>query len=90
MNNKACFAVDHTAEVDKIIGKFSEKRVISRIPKVSLAILRLAFYEIKFCEKVPENVAISEAVLLAKKYAADNDVSFINGVLGAYSRGAEK
>lgn len=73
-------------ELDVIINRFSEKRSISRIPKVNLAILRLALYEILFDDRVPENVAINEAVLLAKKFAQEADVAFINGVLGAYSR----
>ena len=43
-------------------------------------------YEAIYEEKVPVNVAISEAVIITKKYAQKADVSFINGVLGAYSR----
>ena len=73
-------------ELDDIINRFSEKRSIGRIPKVNLAILRLALYEILFDDRVPESVAINEAVLLAKKFAQEADVAFINGVLGAYSR----
>lgn len=73
-------------EIDKIISKYSDKRSIERIPKINLAILRLALYEAIYVDKVPVNVAISEAVILTKKYAQKADVSFINGVLGAYSR----
>lgn len=76
-------------EFDKIITKFSEKRSVDRIPKVNLAILRLALYEAIYDEKVPLNVAINEAVLLAKKFAQEPDVSFINGVLGSYARSDE-
>lgn len=80
---------EKAAELDEIIAKFSEKRTVERIPKINLAILRLAIYEARYSKKVPVNVAISEAVLLAKKYAQEPDVSFINGVLGAYSRSDE-
>ncbi len=74
-------------EVDAVITKFSEKRNIARMPKINLAILRLAIYEILYkTDKAPISVIINEAVGLAKKYAQDADVSFINGVLGAYSR----
>jgi N utilization substance protein B len=38
---------------------------------------------------VPQNVAISEAVILSKKFSFDADVQFVNGVLGAYSRSKE-
>lgn len=73
-------------ELDEIISKFSNKRSFERIPKINLAILRLALYEANYDDKVPINVAISEAVLIAKKYAQKPDVSFINGVLGSFSR----
>jgi N utilization substance protein B len=76
-------------ELDAVIAKFSEKRTVERIPKINLAILRLAIYEARYNNKVPVNAAISEAVLLAKKYAHEPDVAFVNGVLGAYSRSEE-
>lgn len=82
--------VQKTAELDDIISKYSEKRSIDRIPKVNLALLRLALYEAIFDKRVPVSVAINEAVLLAKKYAQEPDVAFINGVLGAYSRDNEE
>ncbi len=77
------------SELDEIIAKYSEKRQLSRIPKVSLALLRIAIYEIIYDDKVPVNVAISEAVILSKKYSFDTDVQFVNGVLGAFSRSRE-
>ena len=52
-----------------------------RIGKVELAILRLAVYEMKYDARVPEAVAINEAVELAKKYGQDGAGSFVNGVL---------
>jgi len=76
-------------ELDGIIARYSEKRQVSRIAKVSRAILRLALYEFLYDDKVPGNVAISEAVLLAKKFALEGDVQFINGVLGEFSRQTE-
>lgn len=75
--------------LDEIISSYSNKRAVNRIPKINLAILRLAIYEANYDEKVPVNVAISEAVALAEKYAYDSDISFVNGVLGAYSRSEE-
>lgn len=76
-------------ELDLVISQYSNKRAIERIPKINLAILRLAIYEAQYDEKVPVNVAISEAVALAEKFAQDADVAFINGVLGAYSRSGD-
>lgn len=76
-------------EIDNIISKYSNKRAVERIPRINLAILRLAIYEAIYDDKVPINVAISEAVTLAGKYAQEPDVSFVNGVLGSYSRSGE-
>lgn len=77
---------EKTEELDSIISEYSEKRKVNRIGKVSLAILRLAVYECMYEETVPANVAISEAVVLAEKYAYDTDKQFINGILGSFSR----
>ena len=77
-------------QIDTIISSFSEKRNLSRMPKINLAILRLAVYEILYKSDIaPIKVVINEAVGLAKKYALDPDISFVNGVLGAYSRSLE-
>ncbi len=78
---------DKLDELNGIINTYSKSWKISRLPKVTLAILYVALYEIKYVESVPESVAINEAVELAKKYASSDDASYINGILGAYSRG---
>lgn len=81
--------LSHAEELDFIISKYSEKRQIERIAKVNVAILRLALYEILYDDKVPMNAAISEAVLISKKFSQPEDVAFVNGILGAYSRSGE-
>ncbi len=81
--------LDKQDELDGVISRFSNKRSIERIPKINLAIIRLAIYEALYDEKVPVNVAISEAVALAQKYAQEPDIAFINGVLGSYSRSGD-
>lgn len=73
-------------EIDAEISKFLKKGwTISRISRLSLAILRLAIYEIKYIDNVPDSVAVNEAVELAKKYTIDES-KFVNGILGAYIR----
>lgn len=73
-------------DIDVNIEKYSRGWSIKRIPKVSLAILRIAICEMLYIEEVPVGVSINEAVELAKMYAAENDSSFINGILGSISR----
>lgn len=72
--------------IDEVITKYSTNWKINRIPKVNLSILRLAIYEMMFVDDVPDSVAINEAVELCKKYSTKEDSSFVNGILGAYSR----
>ena len=78
--------VAHESELDEIISAYSTKRVINRIPKINLSILRLALYEIRYDAQMPMNAAIAEAISLAKAYGYQEDISFINGVLGNYAR----
>ncbi len=76
-------------EIDSDITRFLKKGwTLSRISKASLAILRLAFYEITYLDNVPNKVSVNEAVELAKKYTID-EYRFVNGVLGSYVRSLE-
>lgn len=81
---------DKQDELDSIISKYSDKRAVSRIPKVDLTALRLAIYEALYDEKVPVNVAISEAVALTEKYALEPDIAFVNGLLGSFAKDIKK
>ena len=56
---------------------------IERLSKVSIAIMRLALYEIMYMDDIPDNVSVNEAVELAKKYDVEEAPSFINGVLSS-------
>ena len=70
----------------EIDGKLTHWK-LGRIPKTTLAVLRLATYEILFCEDVPDSVAINEAVELTKRFGSEKDYAFVNGVLGNIARG---
>lgn len=80
----------HSTELDGIIESYSKSRKLSRISKLNHAILRIAVYECLYDDKTPDNAAISEAIKLAGTYAYREDVNFINGVLGAFSRDRAK
>jgi N utilization substance protein B len=73
------------ADIDDRIASFSHKWSIERMPAVDRAILRVAVWEILFNEDVPDPVAISEAVDLAKEYSTEESGLFVNGLLAAIS-----
>ncbi len=81
--------LEHEDELSAVISKYSKTRSAARIAKVNAVILKIAIYEMKYCEKVPNAVAINEAVELAKKYSLKTDSGFINGVLNSYKRELE-
>ena len=77
---------EHAAELDTYIEKYAKGWRFERISLVASAIMRLAMYEIMYMPDIPHGVAINEAVELTKKYGADEDYQFVNGLLGAVAR----
>lgn len=71
-----------TNEIVDLIKKNLKDFSYSQIFKMDLAILFVAIYEIKFLE-LPYQIAINEAINLAKKYSTDKSPKFINGVLSS-------
>jgi len=69
-------------QIDAKLDEISKGWKLERLGKVELAILRLAIFEMNFDEDIPTNVALNEAVELAKTFGGDTSPSFINGVLG--------
>lgn len=82
--------IEHDEELCGVISRYSKSRAISRISKVNLVILKIAVYEMKYCDKVPNAAAINEAVELAKKYSLKPDSGFINGILNSYMKEMEQ
>ena len=73
---------------DESIKANLENWTIDRLPKTTLAILRLAICELDYFPNIPVKVSINEAVELAKTYSTKEDAAYINGVLGAYVKTA--
>lgn len=75
--------------LDETIEQYAANWRIDRIERVTLAILRLAIYELSH-EEVPASVVINEALELTRTYASPESVAFVNGILGSVQRaGAE-
>jgi N utilization substance protein B len=84
INNKCNDIIAKIPEIDAAINASTTGWKTTRMAKVDLSIIRLAVYEIKYEEDVPEKVAINEAIELAKLYGTDNSASFVNGVLAKF------
>ena len=77
---------ENLTEIDENIETNAKGWSVSRLGKVALSVLRLAIYEMKFREDIPIGVSVNEAVELCKKYAGEEDASFVNGILGTVSK----
>jgi N utilization substance protein B len=73
----------HRRQIDKLISCCSEHWSISRMSKVDRSILRMAVYELLYCDDIPPKVTLNEAIDLGKAYGSENSGSFINGILDA-------
>lgn len=62
---------------------------LDRVYKVDLALVYLALTEINYLD-TPKQVAINEAIEIAKKYSTDKSPKFLNGVLSSVLRGKDK
>lgn len=77
---------EHSAELDDYISRLSIGWKFSRLPRVAVAIMRVAMYEVLYMPDVPNAAAVNEAVELAKGYEDPEMVSFLNGILGTFIR----
>jgi N utilization substance protein B len=72
----------HITAIDELIGKHSVGWTLDRMPAVDRNILRIGVYEIVYDDQVPDVVAVSEAVALARDLSTDESPAFVNGLLG--------
>jgi N utilization substance protein B len=76
--------------IDDIISRLAIDWTLDRMGAVDRNLLRLAICEIMFLDDIPTNVAINEAVSLAKKFGDDESWKFVNGILGKLVREMKK
>jgi N utilization substance protein B len=68
-------------EIDRIIQEVAQNWSLSRMTPIDRSILRLATFEILFCNDTPVKVAIDEAIELAKRFGTAESSRFVNGIL---------
>ena len=72
----------HREEIDLLIEEHAERWELNRMPVVDRNLLRIALFELLWCDDVPVAVAINEAVELAKSLSTEDSGRFVNGLLG--------
>jgi len=77
---------EHSAELDGYIEKYAVGWKYGRISRTAAAIMKATMFEVLYMPDVPDSAAINEAIELAKRYEPPETVSFVNGVLGSFSR----
>ena len=71
-----------TENIDEFLQTYSQGWTLERMPAVDRIILRIGTWELLYNDDVPDGVAVSEAVELAKVLSTDESPQFVNGLLG--------
>jgi N utilization substance protein B len=71
----------HREDLDRVIEHYSSHWKVDRMAHVDLTILRIATYELLYCDDIPPRVAINEAIDIGKKFGSEDSGAFINGIL---------
>ena len=74
--------VSYQPAIDEFLETYSQGWTLERMPSVDRIILRIGTWELLYNDDVPDCVAVSEAVALAKTLSTDESPQFINGLLG--------
>jgi len=73
--------IEHCQDIDRLIAQYSENWRLDRMNLVDRNILRMATFELLYCEDIPPKVTMNEAIDLGKRYGSEDSGSFINGIL---------
>ena len=77
-------------EIDPLIMSFSENWKINRMSRADRNIMRIAVYELLYCDDIPPKVSINEAIDIGKKFGTEDSGPFINGILDSIRISLEK
>lgn len=78
--------VRHLGTIDELIAKNLKDWTLDRLTIVDLSIIRLAVYEILYCDDIANAISVNEAVDIAKIFSTKDSARFINGILGSILR----
>jgi N utilization substance protein B len=74
---------EHRSELDREIARLARGWELERIASLEKSILRVALYELHHRDDIPAEVAIDEAVAIAKRYCGADAPGFVNGILAS-------
>lgn len=77
-------------EIDSLVERFSKNWKISRMSRSDRNIMRIAVYELLYCDDIPPKVSINEAIDIGKKFGTEDSGAFINGILDSIRMSLEK
>ncbi len=78
------------SEIDTVIEGFSDNWKMNRMSSVDRNVMRIAVYELLYCDDIPPKVSINEAIDVGKKYGTEESGAFINGILDSIHQAMRK
>lgn len=82
--------IQNVEKIDEIIEEYSKGWKVSRLAKVTLAVLRVGVCELLYMDGIADSIAINEAVEIAKKYNDEKSAKFVNGILSSVYKSKEQ
>lgn len=82
--------IDNVEKIDAIIEEYSKGWKVSRLAKVTLAVLRVGICELLYMDDIADSIAINEAVEIAKIYNDEKAGKFVNGILSSVYKSKEQ
>ena len=77
-------------QIDALVERFSQNWKIDRMSSVDRNVMRIAVYELLYCDDIPPKVSINEAVDIGKKFGTQDSGAFINGIMDSIRGELEK
>jgi transcription antitermination protein NusB len=77
----------HLIEIDEALTTAADNWRLPRMAAVDRNVLRLGTYELRYAPATPANVALDEAIQLARRYGSSASSAFVNGILDRIHKG---
>jgi N utilization substance protein B len=73
--------LDHKQEIDDLIREACDHWRLERLSRVDINVIRIAIYELTTPPVLPVEIAINEAIEIARRFGTEESAAFVNGVL---------